>query len=44
MICMMIARSKIYKLINDTSLLSSIIILIIQTYNDYEENKEMYPQ
>ncbi|CAD8209125.1 unnamed protein product [Paramecium pentaurelia] len=44
MICMMIARSKIYKLINDTSLSLSIIILIIQTYNDYEENKEMYPQ
>jgi len=44
MMCMMIARSKFYNLINDVSLSASIIIFIIQTYNDYEENKETYPQ
>ncbi|CAK82706.1 unnamed protein product (macronuclear) [Paramecium tetraurelia] len=43
-LCMLVARSKLYILINDLSLVSSIVIFIIQTYNDYEENKETYPQ
>ncbi|CAD8125822.1 unnamed protein product [Paramecium sonneborni] len=43
-ICMMIARSRFYIFINDASLSASIVIFIIQTYNDYEENKETYHQ
>ncbi|CAD8123231.1 unnamed protein product [Paramecium sonneborni] len=42
-LCMLLARSRFYILINDLSLISSIVIFIIQTYNDYEEDKETYP-